>query len=328
VLCGLQAAHAAGVLHRDLKPDNVLLRYPSPHEPHAVITDFGLARAFRAGQRHVTASCTLVGSAGYLAPEQVAEAPLTAASDVYSFGVVLFELLTGQQPFQGETPLGLALKRLHVQPPRPSRLLPSLGERYDAFVLRCLARDPKQRFQSAAEARAALQALSDAPKTRGGARRTFSVLGAACAMSLWVSAEHDFACTRVVQPLAGSELEQTARSPTTTVGPLVASQTTAEPLSGSRAELPLTAAEPSRSPTARAQRSGAGDVAAVGGASLRSEAACTARLSDHVARSSCSPRAEGLSRPALRSLRLTAAAAQPGVADVLTPEGFLDPFAD
>ncbi|HET8935312.1 MAG TPA: serine/threonine-protein kinase [Polyangiales bacterium] len=341
VLCGLQAAHAAGVLHRDLKPDNVLLRYPSPHEPHAVITDFGLARAFRAGQRHVTASRTLVGSAAYLAPEQVEESLLTEASDVYSFGVVLFELLTSQQPFQGETPLGVALKRLQIQPPRPSTVHPALGASYDAFVLRCLARDPKQRFQSAAEARAGLQCLLEAHPVQARGLRPLTgslrALCTACAVSMWIGAEHN---PRELQPTAASAASSKADKsalahPLQRIGQARAGvpQETANSMSGvqltaSRVQSG-TMADPTDATPLKAPRS------PVAAREMRRGAGRAEAYAQREAAKQPNDQPPTAGRPNARSVAALSAnfhpapgAPQQASLDVLTPEGFLDPFAE
>jgi serine/threonine protein kinase len=158
LLHGLAAAHDAGILHRDFKSDNVILREPGSDDdaPLATITDFGLARAFAEGQAHVTTSHLLVGSAAYMAPEQVEGGPLTEAVDIYGFGVVLFEMLTGSLPFIADTPMGMAVLRLRRAPPKPSERLGAVPADWDEFVLRCLAREPHRRFASA---RAALSAL-------------------------------------------------------------------------------------------------------------------------------------------------------------------------
>lgn len=166
LLQGLAAAHDAGILHRDFKSDNVILREDAEDaSPLATITDFGLARAFAEGQAHVTTSHLLVGSAAYMAPEQVEGGPLTEAVDIYGFGVVLFEMLTGSLPFMADTPMATAVLRVRRPPPRPSERLSSVPSEWDEFVLRCLAREPHRRFASA---RAALRAL---PHLRAAAPR-------------------------------------------------------------------------------------------------------------------------------------------------------------
>lgn len=309
VLSGLQAAHAAGVLHRDLKPDNMLLRYASSHEPHAVITDFGLARAFRAGQRHVTASRSLVGSAAYLAPEQVEEAPLTEATDLYSFGVVLFELLTGQQPFRAETALGVALKRLSIAPPRPSDICPGLGTRYDAFILRCLARDPRARFDSAALARAELRKLIDAPQTVRRARPRLRITALLGALSLASSAGLLVAATD-----SGTTSSMEAASPPKTVAPSMTSPSAAAALQQPRANIvPLA--------VSHVLSDGSETISAQTAGSSRKRAA---------------QRAARTALPNPAAQRVTGAVQQPPAAapepaqpaDLLTPDGFLDPFAE
>jgi tetratricopeptide (TPR) repeat protein/tRNA A-37 threonylcarbamoyl transferase component Bud32 len=153
IAAGLAAAHAAGVVHRDLKAGNIIL-VPSQEgrqTTRAVVTDFGLARAAAAADRLTelsTVSGGIAGTPAYMAPEQVEGGKVTAASDIYSLGVVLFEIVTGALPFVGDTPLSTAVKRLKEAPPSPRSLVPDLDSRWDAAILRCLERNPADRFAS------------------------------------------------------------------------------------------------------------------------------------------------------------------------------------
>jgi serine/threonine protein kinase len=163
MLRGLAAAHAVGVLHRDFKSDNVMLRSKSasPDALHAVIMDFGLARLLGDQALRLTERHELVGSASYMAPEQVEEnAPLSEATDIYAFGVVLFEMLTGRLPFEGTSAVAVALRRLSHPAPPPSTHVPELSPEWDALVLGCLERDVSRRFASTDEVDAALQAIA------------------------------------------------------------------------------------------------------------------------------------------------------------------------
>lgn len=166
LLLGLRAAHAADVLHRDFKSDNVMLKTGSDGESHAVVLDFGLARGQRRDEAKSASHSNLVGTFGYIAPEQLEGKPHTEASDVYAFGVVWFELLTGQMPFEtGSLSSPRVVKGAHDTPPAPSQLNAELPRELDALVLRCLERSPSKRFQSVDEVLAALDAL-DAPRRR------------------------------------------------------------------------------------------------------------------------------------------------------------------
>ena len=139
VLGGLGAAHAAGLAHRDVKPENVLLG-----AAHAVkVADFGLARML-AGTSH-TKTGMLIGTAAYLAPEQVSQGVADARTDVYAAGVMLFEMLTGQQPHTADTPLAVAYKHVNEAVPVPSQLVDGIPPALDDLVLRATSRNPDLR---------------------------------------------------------------------------------------------------------------------------------------------------------------------------------------
>jgi len=145
---GLDAAHRAGVVHRDFKSSNVMLVPPASGSgsARAVITDFGLAHALLTTGPRLTGTREVFGTPAYMAPEQLQGLRITPATDVYALGIVLFEMLTGRLPFQGDTPLAAALKRLSEPTPSPRRIVPDLDVRWEAAILRCLERKPEQRF--------------------------------------------------------------------------------------------------------------------------------------------------------------------------------------
>jgi beta-lactam-binding protein with PASTA domain len=156
VLTGLAAAHQAGIIHRDVKPENVLLG-----EGNVVkVADFGLARA-ASGVSH-TRTGMLIGTAAYLAPEQVAHSTSDARTDVYAAGVMLFEMLTGAQPHTGDNPLAVAHKHVNEVVPAPSSLVPGLPSSVDTLVALATSRDPGLR---PADAGQFLRAIADG---RGG----------------------------------------------------------------------------------------------------------------------------------------------------------------
>ncbi|HWA75917.1 MAG TPA: protein kinase [Polyangiaceae bacterium] len=196
LLLGLEAAHEAGILHRDFKSDNVMLRADADGESTPVILDFGLARALDHDSRHGgSTSNPVVGTFGYIAPEQLEGKTLTPASDLYAFGVVWFEMLTGELPFaMGSSPVACALERVRRPAPAPSSINPEVPAALDAIVLRCLQRAPGERFQSAREVLVALDTLKDPPeRSRFPKKRLLQLTLAASLCGLvgyWVISRH------------------------------------------------------------------------------------------------------------------------------------------
>jgi hypothetical protein len=155
VAAALGAAHSRGLIHRDIKPHNVLL-HP---DGAAKVTDFGIARA--AGASQLTSTQTVMGTAHYLSPEQALHQPLDGRSDLYSLGIVLYEALTGQVPFSGDSLVAVAMMQVHEPPPPLRTIRPEIAPATEAVVMKALAKDPAQRYQSAAEMRAALLRARD-----------------------------------------------------------------------------------------------------------------------------------------------------------------------
>ena len=137
-------AHSAGVIHRDVKPANVIVT----EEEGVKVTDFGIARV--ADDAAMTASGTVLGTAQYISPEQASDRPVGPASDVYSMGIMLFEMLTGRRPFVGGSPVAVALRHIHEEVPGPSTVDRSVPGDLDAIVVRATAKDPARRFPDGA----------------------------------------------------------------------------------------------------------------------------------------------------------------------------------
>jgi eukaryotic-like serine/threonine-protein kinase len=148
ILRAIGFAHRRGIVHRDIKPHNVLLVQDGPGDERFKVTDFGISRTTAS---QMTEAGSIVGTAQYLSPEQARGAPVDQRSDVYSVGIVLYELLTGKLPFTGETPLEIAMKHLSEVPKPPSELREEVSPDLDMIVLRALAKDPADRFESAEE---------------------------------------------------------------------------------------------------------------------------------------------------------------------------------
>jgi serine/threonine-protein kinase len=182
IAAGLIAAHAAGIIHRDLKPANVLVAA----DGHAVLTDFGIARAMESSKKtHETGA--LLGTPHYMSPEQVSGRPANEKSDIYSFGLILYELVTGQLPFEGDTPIAVAAARLHQDPVDPRRLT-TVPDALANVILACIARDPDRRPADMQKVRDALQSLG-----KGGRDTSSSLDSQSLFAPIATKAEHTIA---------------------------------------------------------------------------------------------------------------------------------------
>ncbi len=170
VCAGLAAAHAAGVIHRDLKPENILLST----QGRVVLTDFGVALPFEdeEGDTVVDAGAALIGTPLYMAPEQVEGRDVDGRADLYALGAILFELVTGERPFKGESAWAIASARLSSPPPDPRFFMPELPESLSRVVARLMARQPYDRFASAMDVLTELSTISmpSAPGSMRGSR--------------------------------------------------------------------------------------------------------------------------------------------------------------
>ena len=140
----LDYAHSRGLIHRDVKPSNILL----DERGNCLLTDFGIAKMVE-GTAHITQSGAIVGTPAYMSPEQGVGQALTPASDIYSLGVVMYEMATGKAPFVAETPMAIVIKHINEPLPPPSKVNPALPPALERVILKALAKDPKARYASA-----------------------------------------------------------------------------------------------------------------------------------------------------------------------------------
>jgi eukaryotic-like serine/threonine-protein kinase len=193
ILEALRFAHRHGIIHRDIKPHNILIG------ERLKVTDFGIARA---GASQMTEAGSIMGTAQYLSPEQARGAPVTASSDLYSVGIVLYEMLTGKVPFSGDSAIEIAMKHLNDAPKPPSKIRPEIPEELDQVVLRALAKNPEDRYQTAEEFSEDLHrveaGLPLAPETADAA--TALLTGAAIGLAGDGGSTEVLAGTAVTQP--------------------------------------------------------------------------------------------------------------------------------
>jgi serine/threonine protein kinase/Tfp pilus assembly protein PilF len=142
---GLIEAHRLGVIHRDLKPSNIMI----DNEGNARIMDFGIAHTQKT--KRITDSGIIVGTPEYMSPEQVEAREIDHRSDIYSFGIILYEMLTGKVPFDGETPISVAVKHLTATPPQPIELNTGIPANINRIIMKCMEKDRTRRFQNAKE---------------------------------------------------------------------------------------------------------------------------------------------------------------------------------
>lgn len=153
ILTALEYSHRAGVVHRDIKPGNVLITRTG----QVKVTDFGIARAVSETSPSLAKTTSVIGTAAYFSPEQARSEQVDARTDLYSTGVVLFEMLTGQPPFSGETPVAVAYKHISEIPPKASAVNPRVSPAADLVVARALQKDRNERYQTAVEFRDELE---------------------------------------------------------------------------------------------------------------------------------------------------------------------------
>ena len=155
----LDYAHSRGVIHRDIKPSNILI----DEQGEVLLTDFGIAKMVEGSEStQLTAAGSVLGTPAYMSPEQAQSSDIDGRSDIYSLGVVLYELLTGQPPFQAETPFAIVIKHLHDPLPPPHTINPTIPDVFERVVLKAMAKAPEDRFTTAGDMALALNnALRD-----------------------------------------------------------------------------------------------------------------------------------------------------------------------
>ena len=228
---GLASIHAAGIVHRDFKSDNVFLVAGADGAERAVVMDFGLARAPRGSRAESSSGQGIVGTAAYVAPEQLRGQPASAPTDIYALGIVMFEMLTGRLPFSGDSPAATALARLHQVPPKPSSIVAQLDPRWNTLVERCLEPEPRRRLGRIEDVTAMLDRLASPRPRRPPVPRVAVAVGAgalaliAAAIGLRARGEHELAGEASIAP-ARATLRTAAAPPTSPEGPVAIAPTT------------------------------------------------------------------------------------------------------
>jgi beta-lactam-binding protein with PASTA domain/serine/threonine protein kinase len=194
----LNFSHQHGIIHRDVKPANIMISTTNAVK----VMDFGIARAIADGGNSVTQTAAVIGTAQYLSPEQARGDPVDARSDVYSLGCVLYEILTGEPPFIGDSPVAVAYQHVREDPIPPSQRHEGISPELDAVVLKALAKNPENRYQTAAEMRADLVRVHN-----GEAPEAPKVLTAADRKSLLASASSGDSAGPQTDPLPRQELD-------------------------------------------------------------------------------------------------------------------------
>ncbi|WP_067071559.1 Stk1 family PASTA domain-containing Ser/Thr kinase [Carbonactinospora thermoautotrophica] len=180
ILQALSYSHRHGIVHRDIKPANVMLT----NSGQVKVMDFGIARAMADSAATMTQTAAVIGTAQYLSPEQAKGEPVDARSDLYSTGCLLYELLTGRPPFIGDSPVSIAYQHVREDPVPPSTFNPEVTPEIDAIVLKSLAKNPDNRYQSADEMRADIerylagQPISATPVMAGATTQYLPPVGA------------------------------------------------------------------------------------------------------------------------------------------------------
>ncbi len=199
VAAALGFAHSQDVVHRDVKPGNVLLTSSG----QAKVADFGIARAMSSADGELTQTGSVMGTATYFSPEQAQGLPVDARADLYSLGVVLYEMVTGRPPFSGDTPLAIAYKHVQDEPPRPSTVSPGVPIALEAVIVKLLSKQPADRYADANALRADLDRYLAGQTTL--AEEQLAAVGAAAVAASAAAPAGATTVQPVVEPVAGDD---------------------------------------------------------------------------------------------------------------------------